>query len=85
MVGISADKRESQLKFVNKYGLEYPMIPNPSKDILAVWGVKLSLGVMAQRMTFLVDPQGKIAHIWPKVSINGHVHDVLETIREQLA
>ena len=81
VVGVSADKRESQLKFINKYGLSYPMVPNPDKDILAAWGVKLSLGIMAQRSTYLVDPQGRIAHVWPKVRVAGHAQDVLDTIR----
>jgi peroxiredoxin Q/BCP len=30
-----------------------------------------------QRSTFLIDPKGKIVHVWPKVSVNGHAEDVL--------
>jgi peroxiredoxin Q/BCP len=32
------------------------------------------------RSTFLIDPEGKIAHIWPKVKVANHVDDVMETL-----
>jgi thioredoxin-dependent peroxiredoxin len=34
------------------------------------------------RSTFLVDPKGVIRHIWPKVSVKGHVQEVLEILGE---
>ena len=56
------------------------MVPNPDKDIVTAWGSSNVLGVTAQRSTFLVDPQGRIAHVWPKVSIDGHADDVVRTM-----
>ena len=41
-------------------------------------GVK---SVALQRSTFLIDPQGAIRHVWPKVSVPGHAADVLDTLR----
>ena len=81
MVGISADKPSAQLKFIEKYGLTYPMVPNREKDIIGDYGVQAVLGLAAQRSTFLIDPEGRVAHVWPRVGIKGHVDDVLATIR----
>jgi thioredoxin-dependent peroxiredoxin len=81
VVGISADKPPAQLKFIEKHGLTYPMVPNREKDIIGAYGVQAVLGLAAQRSTFLIDPKGRIAHVWPKVGVKGHVEDVIATIR----
>jgi peroxiredoxin Q/BCP len=39
---------------------------------------KKSMGI--QRSTFLFDAKGKLIHVWPKVSVNGHAEDVLSKI-----
>jgi peroxiredoxin Q/BCP len=36
------------------------------------------------RTTFLVDPEGRIARVWPKVSVEGHAAEVLETVRRSI-
>jgi peroxiredoxin Q/BCP len=84
VVGVSGDKASAQLKFVEKYGLTYPMVPNPEKDILVSYGSRAMLG-MAKRSTFLIDPEGRIAHVWPDVKLGGHADDVVETIKRLAA
>ena len=81
MVGVSGDKPEAQQKFIEKYGLTYPMVPDPSKEIVSAWGARAVLGLVAKRRTYLVDPDGRIAHIWPDVQIGGHADEVVATIR----
>lgn len=81
MVGVSADKAETQLKFIEKFDLKFPMVPNPEKDIIEAYGSMKVLGVTAQRSTFLIDPQGRVAHVWPKVAVQGHAKDVVATLR----
>ena len=81
MVGISADKIENQVKFVEKYDLTFPMIPNTAKDIIRAYGAQATLGIAAKRSTFLIGPDGRIAHVWPDVSVGGHVHEVVKAIR----
>jgi peroxiredoxin Q/BCP len=85
VVGISADKPESQLKFIDKYTLTYPMVPDPDKDIIRAFGVPIALGLAAQRTTFLVDPEGLVARVWPKVNVKGHADDVVNAIRQMRA
>ncbi len=81
MVGVSADTREVQQRFVDKYSLTFPMIPDTERQIIDAYGARAVLGVAAVRSTFLVDPQGKIAQVWPKVKLEGHADDVVATIR----
>ncbi len=81
-MGVSGDKPESQVKFIEKYGLTFPMIPNRSREIINAYGARAVLGLAAKRSTFLVGPDGRIAHIWPNVKIEGHADDVVAAIRE---
>jgi len=82
VVGVSADKAESQRKFIDKYGLTFPMIPNTAKGIIAAYGASAVLGLAAARMTFLIGPDGRIARVWPKVNLATHADDVVAAIRE---
>lgn len=82
VVGVSADRAEVQQKFVDKFKLTFPMVPDTSKEVIAAYGARAVLGVSATRSTFLVDPDGRIAATWPKVRIDGHAEDVLKTIEE---
>lgn len=58
------------------------MIPDVDKDIIDAYGAREVLGVTAKRKTFLIDPGGRIAHVWPKVKVDGHADDVIATIRQ---
>jgi peroxiredoxin Q/BCP len=80
VVGVSADKPSIQLKFIEKYDLTFPMISDTDKSIIDAYGAREVLGVTATRSTFLIDADARIAHVWPKVKVEGHAHDVVETI-----
>ena len=80
MVGVSADKPESQRKFIEKFGLTFPMVPDVDRTVIEAFGVRKVLGVAAQRSTFVVDPDGRIAAVWEDVRVDGHAEDVLSTI-----
>jgi len=79
-VGISADKPDTQMKFVEKFGLTFPMIPDTSKEIIDAYGAREVLGVTAKRRTFLIGPDGKIVRVWLNVKVEGHAKDVLSAI-----
>ncbi len=80
-MGISADKQATQLKFVEKFGLTFPVIPDTAKDIIDAYGAREVLGVTAKRSTFLVGPDGTIIRIWRNVKVEGHAEEVLSAIR----
>ena len=86
IVGISPDKAEAQAKFAAKYGLRYTFVPDPDHSIAEAYGVwkekknygKTYMGI--ERTTFVIDPQGKIAQIYPRVKVAGHAEKVLESL-----
>jgi len=80
-VGVSADKPEVQQRFIDKFELTFPMLADTSKAIIDAYGAREVLGVTAKRKTFLIGPDGTIAHVWPKVKVEGHAEDVLGVIR----
>lgn len=81
VVGVSADSKETQQKFVERFILTFPLISDRDKKIIDAYGAREVLGIVAKRTTFLIDPEGKIAHIWPKVKVEGHGHDVVDTLK----
>ena len=86
IVGISPDKPEAQAKFATKYGLPYTFVPDPDHYIAEAYGVwkekknygKTYMGI--ERTTFVIDPQGKVAQIYPRVRVAGHAEKVLESL-----
>ncbi len=81
-MGVSADKPEVQQRFIDKFGLTFPMVSDTDKAIIDAYGAREVLGVTARRSTFLIGPDGRIAHVWPKVHVEGHAEEVIGVIRE---
>ena len=87
IVGVSPDSCASHQKFISKHDLKVLLLSDESKQMLSAYGVwqeksmygKKYLGVV--RTTVLVDPQGVIRHIWPKVKVKGHADEVKETLK----
>ncbi|MFX0204937.1 MAG: thioredoxin-dependent thiol peroxidase [Candidatus Hodarchaeota archaeon] len=86
ILGISPDSTNSHEKFCNKHNLAITLLSDPTHEIIEKYGVwklkqfrgKKYMGVV--RSTFLIDPNGIIAFIWPKVSVKGHAEEVKEKI-----
>jgi len=85
VVGISADKADVQRRFTDKHEITFPVIADSSKVIIGSYGTRAVLGGGASRSTFLIDPNGKIARVWPKVKVEGHAGDVVLAIRSLAA
>ena len=86
IIGISPDKAAAQAKFATKYELPYTFVPDPEHAIAEayeVWKEKSMYGrtyMGIERTTFIIDEQGKIAKIFPKVKVTGHAADVLANL-----
>ena len=84
--GISKDSPASHLKFAAKQELPFPLLSDPDKTLLTAlgaFGKKIMYGKEVEgiiRSTFLIDPKGVIRHVWPKVSVKGHVQAVLDQL-----
>lgn len=87
VLGVSADSVDSHRKFKEKYGLNFPLLSDPSKEVINKYGVwkeknmygKKTMGI--ERTTFIIDEQGKIAHVFPRVKVDGHTEAVLEKLK----
>ncbi len=88
VLGISIDPPERHQKFIEKYDLPFDLIADTDQKIVEKYGVwqeksmygKKFMGIV--RSTFIIDKEGKIAKIFPKVKVKGHVDEVLSAVKE---
>lgn len=88
--GVSPDNEAKHCKFIDKHGLSVELLADTEKTMLADYGVwqekqmygKTYMGVV--RTTYLINPDGEIAEVWPKVKAKGHAEAVLERLNELL-
>lgn len=89
VLGVSADTEESHRKFTSKYNLPFTLLSDPDKKVIQEYGVwkeknmygKKSMGI--ERTTFVIDEQGRIMKVFPKVKVDGHVEEVMEAIGQR--
>ena len=88
VLGVSADPVKAQDAFKAKHGLAIPLASDETHrmlDAYGVWGEKSMYGkkfMGITRTTFLIDRDGRIARIWPKVKVEGHAEEVLAATKE---
>ena len=88
ILGVSIDSPERHQKFIDKYDLPFELIADESKKICEKYGVwqekklygKTFMGIV--RSTFIIDKNGVIKKIIPKVKVKGHVDEVLEILKK---
>ncbi|MFX1475826.1 MAG: peroxiredoxin [Promethearchaeota archaeon] len=82
VVGVSVDSVKRQASFKAKYNLDFPLIADEDKTVTSSYGVLKPNGKSALRVTFLIDREGIIRHIWEKVKVTGHVDQIIEVLKE---
>jgi peroxiredoxin Q/BCP len=88
LLGISPDTSKAQKKFQDKFKLPFSLLADADKKVANAFGVvqeknmygKKVMGVV--RTTFVIGPDGKIQHIFPKVKPEGHAVEVLAYLKE---
>ena len=91
VLGVSPDTVEAQRKFADKHDLGFTLLADPDHavaDLYGVWGEKSMYGrtyMGVARATFVIDAEGKIAKVFPKVSPKTHDEIVLEALGELTA
>ena len=84
--GISRDSLKSHTNFIAKQSLTFRLLSDPDCALLkplGAFGKKIMYGKEVEgiiRSTYLIDPKGVLRHVWPKVSVKGHVTEVLEVL-----
>ena len=82
ILGVSVDTPDSHKQFCTKEGLTFRLLADPNHTVVDAYG---SLGnyagfKIANRNTFLIDPQGNIAKVWTKVQVQHHSEEVLAAL-----
>ena len=89
ILGVSPDDLSRHEKFRDKYTLPFTLLADPDHAVAekyGVWKEKMNYGkkyMGIERTTYLIDEQGKIVRIFPRVKVDGHSDALLETIRSQ--
>ena len=84
VIGVSKDKMKPIEKFAEKYKLSFPLASDETTGVAeayGVWAEKSMYGrkyMGMERTTFLIDKDGKVAKVWPKVKVEGHAVDVMK-------
>ena len=76
VIGASFDEVETQAKFREKYNLPFNLLADEGKKVATAFGADGLGGLMAQRKTFIIDPSGKVAHIFTSVDVEKHASQV---------
>ncbi len=88
VLGVSPDTVTAQHKFADKYGLDFTLLADENHEVAelyGVWGEKKMYGktyMGVDRATFLIDPEGSVAKVFPKVSPKTHDEVVLEALSQ---
>ena len=88
VLGVSTDSLESHRHFGEKHRLPFPLLSDEDAAVSKLYGVykqknlygKKYMGI--ERTTFVIDKTGRIAQIYPKVKVEGHIQNLLEFVGE---
>ncbi len=87
IIGISKDSVASHDKFVEKYGLKFPLASDEDGKVCEKYGTWVENSMYGRkymgidRSTFVIDADGKIAAMWRKVKVPGHTEDVIDALK----
>lgn len=87
VLGVSTDPVASHLGFKEKFKLNFPLLSDARKEIVQAYGVwkekslygRKTMGL--ERTTFVIDEEGKVLKVFPKVQVDGHFEEVLEALK----
>lgn len=88
ILGLSVDSVQSHKKFANKYKLPFTLLSDEKKSVVKKYGVWQEKNMMGKkywgtaRASFLINPKGKIAKIYPKVEPERHAEEVLHDMQK---
>lgn len=90
ILGISADSVESHLHFSSKYNLTFPLLSDPDKSVIKAyeaWAPKVVFGkeiLGIQRISYLINPEGKIDQVYTNVNPATHSGEILNDLNKYL-
>ncbi|MDZ7964999.1 MULTISPECIES: peroxiredoxin [unclassified Nostoc] len=78
ILGVSADDEVSHQAFTQKYNLNFPLLADTDKSLIKAFDV--DGGGYAKRVTYVIDPSGKITHVDANVNTSNHASDILAAL-----
>ena len=87
VVGVSKDKMKPIEAFAKKYGLSFPLASDETTGVAEAYGVWVEKSMYGkkymgmERTTFLIDKEGRVAGVWPKVKVEGHAAAVMDAAK----
>jgi peroxiredoxin Q/BCP len=87
VLGVSADDEKTHQKFRAKHDLNFPLLADVNHEASEKYGAWQEKSMYGRkywgiaRITYLIDENGKIAKVWPKVKPDGHSQEVIEAIK----
>lgn len=82
VVGVSVDTVESHKKFAEKNGLNFTLVSDQDKEISKTYGVLSDDGSKADRVTFIIDKEGKIAKVFTNVDVTRHANEIVDALKQ---
>jgi peroxiredoxin Q/BCP len=87
VLGISKDSVQSHEKFIRKFNLPFSLLSDVAGQVIEIYGAwkqksmygKTFMGI--DRSTYLIDPEGKIAKIYPKVKVEKHIVEIIDDLK----
>ena len=83
VIGVSADEVASHQKFADKHSLPFPLLSDPDHAMIEKYGAWVEKSMYGKkywgvaRITYVIDEEGRIAHVFPKVKPDGHSQEIL--------
>jgi len=90
ILGVSKDSMKSHVSFINKYNLPFVLLSDGEGkicELYGVWKTKKMYGreyMGIERTTFLIDKEGNIMKIFPKVKVEGHVEEIMNQLKRNV-
>lgn len=83
VIGISSDSPESHQQFAAKYQLPFTLLSDSGSQVRKLYGVPATLGLLPGRVTYVIDRQGIVRHIFnSQLNFQAHVDEALKTLRQ---
>lgn len=83
VIGVSADSPESHQRFAAKYQLPFTLLSDTGNQVRKLYGVPATLGLLPGRVTYVIDQQGVVQHIFnSQFNFQGHIDESLKTLQQ---
>lgn len=87
ILGVSPDSLKSHARFAEKQHLTFPLLSDEGGKVATAYGAYGEKSLAGRkylgnyRVTYLIDKSGRIAAVWPRVTVEGHADEVLEALQ----